>query len=303
MSGQPRVIRPAGPATIQPVDVEPAGDRSRNLRKAIAYVFLIGYAILMLIPFVWQVVTSFKTDQDALRLTLVPDPFTLQGWERGFLTLQPSIPQLFVNSTIVAAGVTLSNLVLASMAGYAFARLRFPGREILFLAILGTLMIPDQLRFVPVYLIERELGLITRQPQNYLGVVLVLAIEAQHLFLMRQFFLSIPRDLEEAAKIDGAGFFTTFLRVMLPLAGPALAAVSILAFQGAWNGFFWPLLILQDQSHWTLPLGLFQFTQEFLTFWPALMSVTVAAILPILVIYIFFQRYFVASVAASGVKG
>jgi multiple sugar transport system permease protein len=312
MTGAAAPIPPAAPvvpaAPIPPrpaaqADVAIAGDRGRSIRRAIAYVFLVGYALLMLVPFAWQVITSFKTDPDALRLTIIPDPFTLQGWEKGFLTLDPSIPQLFFNSVIVAAGVTISNLVLASMAGYAFARLRFPGREILFLAILGTLMIPDQLRFVPVYLIERQLGLITREPLNYLGVVLVLAIEAQQLFLMRQYFLSIPRDLEEAAKIDGAGFFTTFLRVMLPLAGPALAAVSILAFQGAWNGFFWPLLILQDQGHWTLPLGLFQFTQEFLSLWPALMSVTIAAILPILVIYLFFQRYFVASVAASGVKG
>lgn len=303
MAGQPRVVTPEGPATIQPIAVQPAGDRGRDARRAVTYALLVGYAILMLVPFTWQVVTSFKTDRDALRLTLIPDPVTVQGWERGFLSLDPAIPQLFLNSAIVAAGVTLSNLVLASMAGYAFARLRFPGRELLFLLILGTLMIPDQLRFVPVYLIERELGLITRQPQNYLGVVLILAVEAQQLFLMRQYFLSIPRDLEEAAKIDGAGFFTTFLRVMLPLAGPALAAVSILAFQGAWNGFFWPLLILQDPGHWTLPLGLFQFTQEFLSYWPALMSVAIAAILPILVIYIFFQRYFVASVAASGVKG
>ena len=199
--------------------------------------------------------------------------------------------------------MTLTNLVLASMAGYAFARLRFPLREVIFIAVLGTLMIPDQLRFVPVYLIERQLGLITRNPINYLGVVLILAVEAQMLFLMRQYFLSLPRDLEEAAKIDGAGHVTTFLRIMLPLAGPALAAVSILAFQGAWNGFFWPLLILQEQDHWTLPLGLFSFKDQFLTQWPALMSVTVAAIVPILLMYVFFQKYFVASVASTGVKG
>jgi multiple sugar transport system permease protein len=286
-----------------PVEVTHAGDRGRSIRRAIAYAFLIGYALLMLVPFAWQVITSFKTDRDALRLTLIPQPFTLQGWEKGFLTLDPSIPQLFLNSVIIAAGITLSNLVLASMAGYAFARLRFPLREVIFLAVLGTLMIPDQLRFVPVYLIERDLGLITKGPLNYLGVILVLAVEAQQVFLMRQFFLSIPRDLEEAAKIDGAGIFTTFVRVMLPLAAPALAAVAILSFQGAWNGFFWPLLILQSQDHWTLPLGLFQFKDLFLTQWPPLMSVTVAAIVPILVLYIFFQRYFVQGLAASGVKG
>ena len=155
------------------------------------------------------------------------------------------------------------------------------------IAVLGTLMIPDQLRFVPVYLIERQLGLITRNPINYLGVILILAGETQQLFLMRQYFLSIPKELEEATKIDGAGHVTTFLRVILPLAGPALAAVSILAFQGAWNGYFWPPLILRSQDHRTLPLGLFSFRGAFRTEWPALMSVTVAAIVPILLMYVF----------------
>ena len=287
----------------QPVAAVAAGQGRRSIRRTVAYALLIGYSLLMLIPFVWQLITSFKTEPDALRLTVIPQPFTLQGWQTGFLTLDPSIPQLFLNSVIVAGLVTMTNLVLASMAGYAFARLRFPLREVLFLAVLGTLIIPDQLRFVPVYLIERQLGLITRSPINYIGVVLIIAVEAQQLFLMRQYFLSLPRDLEEAAKIDGAGHVTTFLRIMLPLAGPALAAVAILAFQGAWNGFFWPLLILQSQDHWTLPLGLFSFRGQFKTDWPALMSVTVAAIVPILLMYVFFQKYFVQSVASTGVKG
>jgi len=154
-----------------------------------------------------------------------------------------------------------------------------------------------------VYQIVKSIGLVTKDPQNYLGVILILAIQAQMVFLMRQFFLSIPRDIEEAAKIDGAGFFTTFVRIMLPLAGPALAAVAILTFQGTWNGFFWPLVILQEQDHWTLPIGLFKFRFLYDTDWPALMSVTVAALIPILLLYLFFQRYFVQGIAASGVKG
>jgi multiple sugar transport system permease protein len=255
------------------------------------------------VPFAWQVITSFKTEADAVRLTFIPQPFTFEGWERGFGSLHPGIPQLFFNSMLIALAVTVANLVLGSMAGYAFARLRFPLRTVLFLIVLATLMIPDQLRLVPVYLIVRAFGLITSGPQNYLGVILILAIQAQMVFLLRQFFLTIPRDLEEAAKIDGAGHFTTFTRVMLPLAGPALAAVAILSFQGAWNSFFWPLLILQSPDHWTLPLALFSFRFEFRTDWPALMSVTVAAMIPILVIYVFLQRYFVQGIAASGVKG
>jgi multiple sugar transport system permease protein len=290
---------------VKPADapVAPAGDKGRSLRRTIAYTLLVGYGLLMLVPFAWQIITSLKTEPDALRLTIIPQPITLEGWRSGFLTLDPGIPQLFFNSMLVALLVTVTNLVLGSMAGYAFARLRFPLRTVLFLAVLATLMIPDQLRFVPVYLIVRGLGLITSNPINFLSVVLVLGIQAQMLFLLRQYFLTMPRDLEEAAKIDGAGHFTTFLRVMLPLAGPAIAAVSILTFQGTWNSFFWPLLFLQSRPHWTLPLALFSFKNEFRTDWPALMSVTVAAIIPILIIYIVFQRYFVQGIAASGVKG
>ena len=273
------------------------------MRRAITYALMIGYGLLMLVPFAWQIITSFKTEADAYRLTIVPQPFTLSGWERGFLSLNPGIPQLFLNSMLIALAVTVTNLVLAGMAGYAFARLRFPLRTALFLLVLATLMIPDQLRLVPVYLIVKALGLITSSPLNYLGVILITAVQAQMVFLLRQFFLTIPRDLEEAAKIDGAGHFTIFALVMLPLAGPALAAVAILTFQGSWNSFFWPLLILQVPDHWTLPLALFQFRFEFRTDWPALMSVTIAATVPILLIYIFLQRYFVQGIAASGVKG
>jgi len=170
--------------------------------------------------------------------------------------------------------------------------------------VLATLMIPDQLRLVPVYLLFNGLGL-TRGVGQYIGVITVLAISATSIFLLRQYFLSIPRDLEEAAKIDGAGFFTTFVRVMLPLAGPALAAVAILQFQGTWNSFFWPLLLLGDQAHWTLPLGLgfFRTAGGFSSNWPPLMATVVAATIPVLVLYVFFQRYFVEGIAASGVKG
>jgi multiple sugar transport system permease protein len=297
---------PSAVAALRPNEAAapaPAGERGRKVRRAVVYVLLVGYALLMLVPFAWQIITSFKTEPDAARLTIIPDPFTLAGWERGFGSLHPGIPQLFFNSMIIAIAVTVTNLVLGSMAGYAFARLRFPLRTVLFLLVLATLMIPDQLRLVPVYLIIRALGLITNSPLNYVGVILIMAVQAQMVFLFRQFFLTIPRDLEEAAKIDGAGHFTTFARVMLPLAGPAVAAVAILSFQGTWNSFFWPLLILQSPDHWTLPLALFSFKFEFRVDWPALMSVTVAAIIPILLIYIFFQRYFVQGVAASGVKG
>src|SRR5450756_95674 len=286
------------------IAVAPVGDRSWKWRRRLAYVLLIGYAILMFVPFAWSIITSFKTLPDSVRMTVLPDPITLQGWDYAITKLTPPLPVLFLNSAVIAGIVTVTNLVLGSLAGYAFARLRFPGRELLFLVVLATLMIPDQLRLVPVYLILNGIGL-TRGLGQYIGVIVVIAISGTSIFLLRQSFLSIPRDLEEAARIDGAGFLTTFLRVMLPLATPALSAVAILTFQGTWNGFFWPLILLQDQSHYTLPIGLlfFRTAGGFATIYPPLMATVVMATLPILVLYLFFQRYFVEGIAASGVKG
>lgn len=287
------------------VNVRHAGDRGAGWRRKLAYVILITYAVLMFVPFAWSVITSFKTLPDSVRLSIIPDPFTLEGWKFAFEKLTPGIPVLFLNSAIIAGAVTLTNLVLGSIAGYAFARLKFPGRELLFLVVLATLMIPDQLRLVPIYVLFNNLGL-TRDILQYFGVIVVLAISATSVFLLRQYFLSMPRELEEAARIDGAGFFGTFWRVMLPLATPALSAVAILQFQGTWNGFFWPLILLRDKSHWTLPLGLVGFRGtggDFTTQWPALMATVVMATIPILILYIFFQRYFVEGVAAAAVKG
>ena len=270
----------------------------------VAYVLLIAYAIAMCIPFAWSVSTSFKELPDVYGTGLIPDPVTLDGWRYAWNNLVPPLPVLFLNSAILAVAVTITNLVLGSMAGYAFARIRFPGRELLFIVVLATLMIPDQLRLVPVYVMFNNLGL-TRGDLQYVAVITVLAISAASVFLLRQFFLSMPRELEEAARIDGAGFFTTFLRVMLPLAGPALAVVAILQFQGTWNTFFWPLILMRDAGNWPLPLGLVQFRMAggFSTNWPPLMATVVMATVPILVLYLFFQRYFVQGVASSGVKG
>jgi multiple sugar transport system permease protein len=295
-------------ATSDALAAKPAAvdrpSREGKWRRRIAYVLLIGYAILMFIPFAWTVITSFKTLPDSVQLTFIPNPFTTEAYTYVFQNLVPPIQVMFWNSLVLALIVTLTNVILGSLAGYAFARLRFRFREVLFLLVLGTLMIPDQLRLVPMYTAFNAIGL-TRGIGEYVSVVLVLAISAASIFLMRQYFLTIPRDLEEAARIDGAGFFTTFWRVMLPLAGPAIAAVAILQFQGTWNGFFWPVVFLKDPSHWTLPLGLteFRLSGGFGTNWPPLMATIVIATLPILLIYIFFQRYFVEGIAASGVKG
>jgi multiple sugar transport system permease protein len=302
--GAGRTAVVVGSTTQAPAEAGVVGDRSRVWRTRLAYVFLFAYALLMFVPFAWTVITSFKTLADSVRLTIIPQPFTTAAWEYAINNLKPNIIQMFFNSFIVAIAVTLTNVVLGSFAGYAFARLRFPGRNVLFLIVLATLMIPDQLRMLPIYIITNAIGL-GKGPLQLVSIVLVLAISATSVFLLRQYFLTIPRDLEEAARIDGAGHWTTFLRVMLPLASPAIAAVTILQFQGTWNGFFWPFVLIRDQALWTLPLGLTQFrlVGGFGTNWPPLMATVVMATLPILILYMFFQRYFVEGIAASGVKG
>jgi multiple sugar transport system permease protein len=221
------------------------------------------------------------------------------GWDH--VLNEASFPRWFLNSMIVSGVCVVSNLVFCSLAGYAFARLRFPGRELLFLLVLGTLMIPDQLRLIPVFVLLVKWHLIG----NFSGYILINLVTATNLFFMRQYFLTIPKDYEEAARLDGAGYFKTFWRVMLPLAAPAIAALTILQFQGTWNDFFWPLIIFgQGQpGHYTVQLGLAQFVFQYQTLWPQLMAASILAIIPVLLVFVIFQRYFISGVVASGVKG
>ena len=283
--------------------VAPIEGRAGGGRRIVAYTLLIAWALLMFVPFAWTFLTSLKDRPEALRLSLPATP-DLEAYANAWSSIDPGLPQMILSSLVIAGAVTLTNLFLGSIAGYAFARLTFPGRDVLFVVVLATLMIPDQLRLVPVYQIMNFLGLINKNPTNYLSVIIVSAVSATSIFLLRQYFMSIPRDLEEAARIDGAGYFQTFWQVILPLATPALAAVAILQFQGTWNGLFWPLIFLSGaREHWTLPIGLGQYQGAFQTNWPPLMAIVVIATIPIVVLYVFFQRYFVEGIAAAGVKG
>jgi len=276
----------------------PGRARTEKARRVVTYAVLLAVSILFFVPFLWSVSTSLKTLPESVGFNLIPEHPTLNAYRQAFSAF--NFDRYFVNSVFLATVVTLTNLVLASIGGYAFARIRFPGREVLFLAVLATLMIPDQLRLVPLFIMLTNAHLIG----TYQGYFAINLVHATSLFLMRQYFLTIPKDFEEAAKLDAAGYFKTFSRVMLPLAGPALAAVTILTFQGTWNDFYWPLIIFQeDPSKFPLPLGISHFKDLYQTLWPQLMAASVITILPIAVIYVFFQRYFVAGVAAAGVKG
>ncbi len=281
----------------------PGRERGERTRRLIVYVILFLVALLFFVPFFWSVSTSLKTLPESVGFNLLPKHPSLHAYDNALTSF--NFKRYLGNSFFIAGVVTLTNLFLSSLGGYAFARLRFPGREALFFLVLGTLMIPNELRLVPVFQMLTSFPVLhVSLIGTYQGYFIINLVSATSLFLMRQYFLTIPKDYEEAAKLDAAGYFKTYWRVMLPLAGPALAAITILTFQGTWNDFFWPLVIfLGNQDLYTLPLGIFQFKTQYATQWPELMAASVIAIIPIAAIYVFFQRYFVAGVTAAGVKG
>jgi multiple sugar transport system permease protein len=277
----------------------PPKPKSEVARRVLVYVLLLLVSLLFFVPFLWSISTSFKTLPDTQNFTFIPHPFTTSAWKTVWT--QYDFKRYIANSFFLAVVITTINLVLSSLGGYAFARLRFPGRELLFLLVLGTLMIPDQLRLIPVFVMLTNWHLIA----SFKGYILINLVSATNLFFMRQYFLTIPNDFEEAAKLDGAGPIKTYWRVMLPLAAPAMAALAILQFQGTWNDFFWPLILFgQGSPHlYTVQLGLAEFVLTYQTQWPELMAGSLIAIIPILVIFVAFQRYFIQGVTASGVKG
>ncbi len=276
-------------------------DRPRTdvWRQVLVYVLLGLLALLFFTPFLYTLVTSFKTLPDSVNFNVIPHPWTTQAWHEVWT--QYHFATFLKNSLFLAVVVTASNMFLAGLGGYAFARLQFPGRELLFLIVLGTLMVPDQLRLIPIFVMLTHWHLIG----TFSGYILINLVTATNLFFMRQYFLTIPKDYEEAAKLDGAGHFKIFWRVMLPLALPAIAALTILQFQGTWNDFFWPLIIFGqgNPSHYTVQLGLAEFRLTYTTNWPDLMAASIIAIVPILMIFVIFQRYFVGGQVSSGVKG
>ncbi len=205
-----------------------------------------------------------------------------------------------LNSVKVTFFVTLGQLITCSMAGYAFARLRFPFRNALFLLLLASLMVPGQVTIIPVFIIMKQLGLI----DNHLSIILPFLTSAFGVFLLRQFFLTLPQDLIDAAKIDGAGPWTTFIRVAIPLAGPSLAALTIITFNGTWNNYFYPLIFLNTWEKMTLPLGITALRGYLASNSASVVMAAVSlAILPVLLIFLIAQNWFIAGITRTGIKG
>ncbi|GLG01601.1 sn-glycerol-3-phosphate transport system permease protein UgpE [Alicyclobacillus hesperidum subsp. aegles] len=273
--------------------------RGANWRRARIglYVVAIAYALVSLLPFLWSLYTSLKPTSEVFQLLVPWKTLTVAS----YASILHDFPfaRWFLNSLIVAVIVTVGNLVVNTFAGYAFARLRFPFRGFLFYLFLGIMMIPGQVVLVPIYIILVNLGWIN----SYAGLTIPFLLSSTMVFLSRQFFLGIPKELEEAARIDGVGHWGMFFRIMLPLSKPLLAAQTILTFQGNWNSFLWPLLIGQTTSMYTLPVGLNSFYGQYNAYWNSVMAGMLLLTVPMMIIFVIFQRQFVQGVASAGLKG
>lgn len=277
--------------------------RGRSLASTfVGYFTLVFFALVFLYPFVIQVGNSFKTEPDAVANPLAPisENFTLNAYERVFLGTD--LPLWLGNSVLVTIVVTLGRLLLDSMAGYALARLRFRGRAGLFSAIIAVMAVPGVVLFIPKFLVFNQLGIYN----SYTALIVPVIADAAGVFIMKQFFESIPVSVEEAARIDGAGVFRTFWSVVLPMSRPALITLTIISFQGTWNEFPHSLVAVQDPALFTLPRGLADLVSGSLgvgTQYPLKLGAAALATVPVAIIFVIFQRYFVRGANEGADKG
>ncbi|MEH2066778.1 MAG: carbohydrate ABC transporter permease [Nostoc sp.] len=268
--------------------------------KVLLYILLTLYALITLIPFLWALSASFKplTEIVSSEANFFPKNFTLDNYRQIFLQ-EPLFWRWLFNSMVIAVSVTVLNLLLNSMAGYALARLRFVGKHFWFLLILAVLAVPGQITLIPTFLILKAIGWLN----SYQGMIVPSMVNATFIFMMRQFFVNFPQELEQAGQLDGLNSFGIFRYIVLPLAKPALAAQAVFVFMGSWNNFLLPIVILFDPEMFTLPLGLNTFKGQYISYWNYIMAASMIFTLPALSIYAFFNRYFIQSVTFTGGKG
>ncbi len=265
----------------------------------ILHIFLALGSIIMILPFVWTVSSSLKGMAQIFEVppSFIPSPFVWSNYPRSLQALP--FGQAYFNSIYIAIIVVIAQMVTASMAGYAFGKLKFKGHNALFYIFLATMMVPSQVTMIPLFLMMRDLGLLG----SHWSIILPAALfNAFGVFLLRQFIKSLPDDLEEAAVVDGASTPRIFFQIILPLIRPALAAFGIFVFLGQWNSFLYPLIFLQKPESYTVPLLLNYFKGIYITEWPLLMSGTVIAVVPVIIVYIFFQNQIIEGIAITGMK-
>lgn len=258
-------------------------------------------AIVFIFPFVWMISTSLTASTELFKLPphLIPSPIDFSGYRRLFGNPDLPLGRWVINSIVVALSVAFLQVATSALAAYAFTRLDFPGRTIIFVGFLATLMVPFQVMVVPLFIEMRILGL----QETYGALIIPDMASPFAVFLLRQAFLQLPRELEESAFMDGAGHIRVFFQFMLPLSKPTLATVAVFAFMGSWNNFLWPLVVVHKPSMMTLPLGLSTMSGRFVTDWNLLLAGAVVSVIPIIAVFLFAQRYILQGIAMSGLKG
>jgi ABC-type glycerol-3-phosphate transport system permease component len=273
----------------------------RTLTGAFTHALLLIGVTIIFVPLAWTVSTSLKPAQDVFLYPpkWIPDPIQWENY-REALTIEP-FHLYFLNSFVIAVSGVIGRLFSSSIVAYSFARLRWKGRDIVFMVMLSTLMLPSQVTLIPQFILYKLFGwLNTFKPL----IVPMFFGGPFFIFLLRQFYMTIPAELDDAARIDGCSSFGIFWRMILPLSGPALAAVAILVFQWRWNDFFGPLIYLHDKSKFPVPVGLLYFQNEWGgMYWPLLMAASLVCMLPIVLLFFLAQRYFIQGIVFTGVKG
>lgn len=275
------------------------GHSGRRKRYVLAHILIYSLAALTVAPFVWMLLTSFKPLSEIFQVppTWWPEEFTFQNYIDAF-TAAP-FARFYGNSLFVAMAVTVGQLVTCSLAAYAFARLKFRGREVLFYIFLGTMMVPAHVTMIPGFMLLHWFGWI----DTYAALIVPGLASAFGTFLLRQFFMTIPVELEEAAFIDGCSRMGVLWRIIIPLSKPALATLAIFTFMAVFNDFIWALIVLNTEEMYTVQLGLAIFRDRYSTEWGNLMAGSVVATLPILIVFFFAQKYFIKGITLSGLKG
>lgn len=275
--------------------------RSRLFRPVniLIYALLAFFTFTSLGPFIYSLLSSFKPEQEVLAFppSLFPIRWTIDNYVQ--LLSGGTFTRYLFNSLVFAVGAAFFNVLFSAMAGYALSRMEFPGRNLVFVTTLAVMMIPSPITIIPKFLVMSSANLLN----TYWALILPYAAQPFSVFLMVQFMKGLPKELEESARIDGASRWRTFYQIILPLVKPAVTAVTILSFQGAWNEFLWSLLVLNSDNMYTLPVGLFQFKSAHYTQFALLIAGSMFNAIPILILFFIFQRYFIEGAVGSGVKG
>jgi multiple sugar transport system permease protein len=272
-------------------------DPRRDPRKIVIWTLVALGGVVMIMPFAFMISTSLKSREELYDLRLFPLAPTLENY--AYLFRESRFVRWFFNSFAIASISTVSVLFFDSLAGYVLCKYRFKGRQVVFIAILSTLMIPTEMLVIPWYVMSKNLGWLN----TYWGIMFPGMITGFGVFLMKQFFETVPDALIDAARIDGLSEFRIFWEVALPLVTPALSALAIFTFLGSWTAFLWPLIVTNSASNYTVPVGLASFSGEFTTEWNMIMTGAAVATIPTLVVFILLQKYIIRGVILSGVKG